>query len=484
MIKRSQALTTLAIAAGYLICAGVFVLAAQAHAATVQPGQPGTPANASTRDLAALGYTEREWVITGTANSYTEAGTWGADGRWAVKVKQANQPYQTRVLARYPTDPARFNGTVVVEWFNVTGFTDIEIDGAYMAEELLAQGYAWVGVSAQKAGLDGIKQAHPGRYDSLSIPNDNLSYDVFSDVARLLRQADTPLLGGLQPRKLLAAGQSQSGLRLATYVNALAPRERTFDAYLIHSRGSFPAGLNALLSAPLVARIRTDLSVPVFQLETEFDTGPALFARARQPDTPLIRSWEVAGAAHIDAYALSQMSAAQAAAGVSLTCAKPMNNLPFYRVEKAVLRHLQAWMTTGAVPPSAPVLSTTVAGTFQRDSVGNALGGVRLPEVEAPTFSYGLSNSPKSGTTGTTGTTSSSAGGLASLLGVMACTFLGSATPLTPAQLAQLYSSQQAYIDRYTRAAQAAVAAGHLLPEDAEVGLREARARALVLGLP
>ncbi|MFT3859261.1 MAG: alpha/beta hydrolase domain-containing protein [Aquabacterium sp.] len=445
----------------------------QAEAATLAP-QTGTPANASPLDLAAYGVAEQEFFMQGSANAYTEAGPWRKDGVWPIKIQKAGQPYTTRLLARYPRDAARFNGTVIVEWLNVTGGIDVEIDGIYMAEEWLAKGYAWVGVSAQKAGLDGIKKAYAGRYDALSIPNDALSYDIFSDAARMIRTESATLLGGLKPQRLLATGQSQSALRLTTYVNALAPQARLFDAYLIHSRGSFPAGIDSFLGGPLVARIRTDLDVPVFQLQTEFDTGPALGALSRQPDTPRLRTWEVAGAAHIDQYGLDLMNAAIAgAAGESpLSCSKPFNNLPFYRVEKAVLRHLQAWMTEGKAPPSAPPITTSAQGTFVRDGVGNALGGVRLPEVEAPTFTYALSNSAKPG---------SATGNILTTLG---CVFVGSAIPLTDAQLQGLYTSRDDYVARYGAAADAAVKAGHLLPDDAQQGLMQALSRAKLMPLP
>jgi HEAT repeat protein len=167
------------------------------------------------------------------------------------------------------------------------------------------------------------------------------------------------------------------------------------------------------------------------------------------------------------------MSAAVAGvdASATLKCSKPINNLPFYRVEKAVLRHLQAWMTEGKLPPSAPPLTTAVNGSFVRDGVGNALGGVRLPEVAAPLNAYGISNGSKV-----------FAGG--NLLSAFGCAFAGSSTPLTPAQLAKLYTSQADFLTRYQAASEAAVAAGYLLPEDAAKGLAEAQARAGSLALP
>lgn len=446
-------------------------LAQVATAITQAPS--GKAANASTLDLSAQGVAEQEFFLQGQGKHYTEQGTWRTDGVWSVKVTKTAQPYATRVLVRHPTDPSRFNGTVIVEWLNVTGFIDAEIDGLFMAEEWLAKGYAWVGVSAQKAGLDGIKKAYPGRYDSLNIANDAVSYDIFTEVARLLREPASPLMGGLKVRKLLATGQSQSALRLGTYVNAIQPRENLYDAFLIHSRGSFMAGIDSFLGGPLTARIRTDLKTPVFQLFTEFDSSSALGKNARQPDTAYLRSWEVAGASHIDEYVLNVMNSALAgAAGLpALTCGKPFNNLPFYRVEKAVLRHLQAWMTQGKAPPSAPVITTLRNGSFERDDLGHALGGVRLPEMDAPLGVYGTSNTTK-------GSTSNS------LVNLAGCSFVGSYTPLSSTQVQQRYASRSDFLNRYTQAAQKAVAAGYLLPEDAAQGINEAQKKALGLPLP
>lgn len=43
-----------------------------------------------------------------------------------AQVIDSGNAYVTRVLVRRPTDPARFNGTVVVEWLNVTLDQDID----------------------------------------------------------------------------------------------------------------------------------------------------------------------------------------------------------------------------------------------------------------------------------------------------------------------------------------------------------------------
>ena len=56
--------------------------------------------------------------LAGTATVHGQRGIWGTDGRWAI-TDLGEQPYRTRLLVRRPADPARFSGTVVVSWLNV-----------------------------------------------------------------------------------------------------------------------------------------------------------------------------------------------------------------------------------------------------------------------------------------------------------------------------------------------------------------------------
>src|SRR6185436_2928742 len=65
------------------------------------------------------GYEEQEYFLEGTATAYQAAGEFTADGKWEV-TPTTTAPYKTRMLVRRPTDPSKFNGTVVVEWLNVS----------------------------------------------------------------------------------------------------------------------------------------------------------------------------------------------------------------------------------------------------------------------------------------------------------------------------------------------------------------------------
>jgi hypothetical protein len=119
-------------------------------------GTHGRPFTSSPVPLGPAGYTQKEYFLTGTATGYAQVGTWGTNGRWkAAAVPGETAPYKTRILVRRPVSPARFNGTVVVEWLNVSFNADIDPDFLYESQQLVAAGYAWVGVSAQQLGVQG-----------------------------------------------------------------------------------------------------------------------------------------------------------------------------------------------------------------------------------------------------------------------------------------------------------------------------------------
>src|ERR1700674_2236125 len=74
----------------------------------------GYPYNSTPMDLAKHAYVEEEFFIEGLANSYnTPAGLTGS-------VKDSNHPFKIRIVVRRPKSATKFNGTVVVEWYNVS----------------------------------------------------------------------------------------------------------------------------------------------------------------------------------------------------------------------------------------------------------------------------------------------------------------------------------------------------------------------------
>ena len=129
-----------------------------------------------------------------------------------------------------PTDDAVFNGTVIVEWLNVSGGIDAPAVWFMAHREITRAGYAYVAVSAQQVGVQGgvslvgadmsLKAQDPERYSRLHHPGDTFSYDIYSQVGRLIRDG---AVDGLEPEAVLAVGESQSAAFLTTYVNVVDP---------------------------------------------------------------------------------------------------------------------------------------------------------------------------------------------------------------------------------------------------------------------
>ncbi|ORL74697.1 alpha/beta hydrolase domain-containing protein [Prescottella equi] len=444
-------------------------------------GMRSSPGTSTAVDLAAAGYTEQEFFLSGTATAYREDGRWDSDGHWSV-AEAGQAPYRTRLLVRVPSDRSRFNGTVVVEWLNVSGNVDVDVDFGYMHSELL-QGYAWVGVSAQAAGVNstggsplgpnvvGLKAWDPQRYGPLHHPGDAYSYDIFSQAGAALRAprgADP--LAGLVVERLLAVGQSQSAMRMLTYANAVHPLARVFDGMFVHSRAGFGAPIGAGTGLPKLdgpdgprvvspARVRTDLDVPVFQVVTETELfelgggpGPGSFVAARQPDSERIRTWEIAGTAHSDAHALRILYpqyTAQFGTIRDLGALIPLvNDGPQAAVVAAALRSLNTWVADGTAPPSADPIDTTDTAIV-RDEFGNARGGVRTPQVDVPVASL----------TGETVHVPNN----------------GATTPLGADVLASLYPDQDTYVTKFAEATERSVARGFLRFEDGRALVSAAR---------
>ncbi len=77
------------------------------------PGAPNVPNPLI--DISAFGYVEEEFFVSGSATSYTSAVPLTQDGFWNAVPGGFNEPYTTRIVVRRPSNPASFNGVVVVE---------------------------------------------------------------------------------------------------------------------------------------------------------------------------------------------------------------------------------------------------------------------------------------------------------------------------------------------------------------------------------
>jgi hypothetical protein len=367
----------------------------------------GSPfVSATSFALADVGYQQAEYFISGTANNYVPNAALTSDGLWSVS-KADQAAYKTRILVYRPIRAGDFNGTVIVEWLNVSGGLDAAPDWVMAHNELIRRGYAWVGVTAQKVGIDGgsgivnfsLKTVDAARYGSLQHPGDSFSYDMYSQAAQaVVHPKNIDPLDGLKIQRVIAAGESQSAFRMTTYVNAFASNN-LFDGFFIHSRGAGSAALSqapqAAAATPSIVNIRADLKVPVMMLQTESDLFLLGSYPDRQADTDKFRLWEVAGTAHADTYttlgsadlgndpSFADVISTDSLVGGLITCSKPVNSGPQHFVVSAAFAALQNWIVSGHAPTNAPRLE--VAGDpagYVYDSLGNVVGGIRTPYVD------------------------------------------------------------------------------------------------------
>lgn len=401
----------------------------------VSGGLHGHPMWDSWYALEPLGYVEEEYFVSGRAR---------------VQPDGAEADYLTRIIVRRPQDPKRFNGTVVLDWANVTAQFENPVTTLESHAFLVANGYAFVHLSAQRAGLcctPLTPQAwDPVRYAALNHPGDAYAFDMLAQIAKALRgPPGLGAMGGLKVRRVIAAGQSQSAQRLHDYVDFGYARSRVIDGFLIHGD---------------VGRGKTfaELPVPVLQLLSDFEAAPE--APAAHANYAL---WEIAGAAHSDLWIGWHQEAGQGARMAGLprqpdeslhevagnygeqlhpllgVCTAAGAAFPTRYAVNAALQALHDWTGQGKAPPSGPRYQFDAGGKLARDAHGNALGGIRYPPVDVPVASYRSTD----------------------------CQLGGITVPFTELQLQGLYPTHADYFCRMQAATRATVAAGWLLPADA-----------------
>jgi hypothetical protein len=396
-------------------------------------------------------------------------------------------PFRTRILVRRPLRTEDFNGTVLVEWFNVSFNFDIDIEWPAVRDQVLRDGYAYVGVSVQTIGVNTLRSFNAPRYGTLLHPDPNPptgnaqlgSFDIFSAVGKALRNGGSTgvdPLSGLVPRELIAVGQSQSAGRLGTYSQNIhnVQTEKLYDAFLLNAGPPTPRA-----NVPTIV-VNSELEVPRINA-----LDPAAFA-----DTASYRMWQVAGGPHTpvpttqNVRALVVRDLTPGSDAAFPRCGYPLGitpSIPFgvIRIEyvlRAAVAQLQRWVRTGTPAPQAPLVETgppTMVGTQRiapilRDALGNARGGIRLPEVDAAVVRHvGVNLGAQ----------------CAVLYGFDA--FDGNAeqpttppdpgdAPNEPASPNAVYASRNEYMRRYIASANRAVESGFILGPDARRAVRDA----------
>jgi hypothetical protein len=452
------------------------------------------------QDLAAHGYVEEEYLLSGTANVYE----WAADNTAAVRTPDA--PYTTRVLVRRPVRRTRLSGTVIVEPLNPSNTFDLNIGWGFSGDHFMRNGDVWVGFTSKPISVQALKAFDAERYGSLSWANplglddprnctdiqtlvdpvslrsrateDGLVWDVLSQVGAWLKSdaPTNPLAYGRGARRASAVdraygfGYSQTGSMMITYINAIQPRVLAadgapiYDGYLIAVAGGAFIGaapLNQCTPVPPLGDPRRSLAtagVPVIQMMSQSDFLIGIASRRPDSDTPpdLYRHYEMAGAAHASPEELLFSARPEdiLAAGRAvppMSCNEgPRSRFPNAIHVDAALQNIDLWSRDGLPAPHAQDI-VVENGQAVLDEFGNVLGGLRSPFLDVPTSTW-----------------------RARATGASFCAIAGYEIPFDQATLDELYPTQGSYVRAVTRSVRELVADRFLTRADGRQLIRDA----------
>jgi hypothetical protein len=450
-------------------------------------GAPHIPGFRTLADLPAP-YVEEEFFASGSATVYTYE---EQPRRGVVLPRDLGVPYKTRLIVRRPADPADANGTLVVEWWNSTASFDAAPVWDASAEFFAREGWTYVGVTnsntpiaflqggCRLGGVIPVANCRQ-RYATLALPENGQAYDVISQIVHALRQrgASSPLPASYPVERVFHAGQSQQGGSVITYASDFhfPDNDGYFAQIFVLGRAinsgpvcgsagapAYPACTPALQGRDRL--VRTDLPVPVIQALSETDVasgfGP-IAQDGRQEDTRSYRYYEMAGTAHAGVH--QGVDVVPGLLKLEDTCLNPLNTHadgPVFGsyLLNAMWKNLER-QARGHVPPPQGKPIAVLDGAIERDAFGNALGGLRLPELDVPVASYQPTNLVDE---------ENIPGILRPALPLLNlfCNLSGSVFPFDAATLAELYPSEQRFAKRYRQQLRNLVARRLLLEEDA-----------------
>ncbi|SDB20319.1 hypothetical protein SAMN03159382_01787 [Pseudomonas sp. NFACC23-1] len=383
--------------------------------------RPGTEYS----DLEKYGYIEQEYYLQGVAPAITASG------------KQLFEaPYTTRILVRKPADPARFNGTVVIEpfsWFGERGAGWI-----LTRDYLLRRGYAYVGytLNMNKPAVDpkfisdtpaaeAEQIAQYGRIVNFEFMRrfDYARYaslGTYYDPERFTRGEGpdpfVPQSQGIAAQLALllktnAAQGPLAGLDVQrVYVNSWAVTAQVWMDYLDqgrHQRWRMPDA-RPLIDAYMTGRMAYgEVGGDVIRLPRQMPDGVPFVTVYSQselmhdvfegidlpPDTdsPQLRYYEVTGMPHLRLADLgtehTELVAADIGRGDDPRC-RTLYDEPVELVVSALLDGMDQWVREGKAMPKAPRVVREGKAAVRDPASGNLQGGVRPPWIQVPSAAY------------------------------------------------------------------------------------------------
>lgn len=376
-------------------------------------------------DFKTWGYCESEFLFYGKANIY------GKDKENITKLA-ADAPYINRFMVRYPSDPKKASGNVIIEILNASTAMDIDRMWILSKEFLMRNGDVFVAVSSKPVTVPALMKFDMSRYhdiswknprenvlpisglgnmsaggDSSPLTENGLFWDMLTDLADAFREGNVPV-NGIVTKRLYLTGWSQSGSYMVRYVNDIVPLRNksgkypVFDGYLAGGTGYIVVpGLNqsespAYIGGPDVKIQHT--ASPYIAVHTESENARLGGYEASQPDSdePLLkyRRYEIPGSTHDSYYNMTEYyrgSDDMERAGIYLRSpgVDPYpNNYPYEYVFHAAWFYLFRWVEKGIPAPKIPRIEVKKDYTNVFDESGNAKGGWRQPAIDLPVCRY------------------------------------------------------------------------------------------------
>lgn len=427
-------------------------------------------------DLEKAGYVEEEYYLSGLAPAIT------ADGRSLF-----NLPYVTRFLIRRPKDPARFNGTVVMEPFSWIG--ERGAGWILTRDYLVRKGYAFVGytLAINKPAKDPKTTTDPNWTPAVEPADLNLDFMRRFDYARYAPlgsyydekrfqrggHADpfVPQSQGIAAQLALLLKSNLPNGPLAAlkveriYVDSWAVTAQVWLDYLDqgrHQKWRMPDGrplIDAYMTGkmsygevggdPIRAPRRMPDDAPFVTVYSESElTHDAIEQIPLPPDTdhPKLRYYEILGVPHLRKADLGT----EEIETLPTEGGKPHDPRCQYIYDEpsempisAILDAMDRWVRQGAPMPREARVVRQGRGVARDPRTGNMIGGVRPPWIKIPSAAYLTDFETDCGSVYDT------------------------KVPYSAEKLKALYGAYANYARRYEEAKRESVREGYLLPEDA-----------------
>lgn len=411
-------------------------------------------------------YVEEEFLVSGVGNIYAH------DAAGALVVKNAARPYTTRILIRRPRDRSQYSGVLVFDllypeagqstlWPSLRGYI-ISSRDAYVQVTTRREGRNPV-LAGTPGAIDQLKLKDSVRYGPIEFPDGGLTWDIISQIGRLVR-TDFPKnpLRDFRPKTIIAGGFSGAGALTLFYINGgFADKARMpggkpiFDGYFVGEPSWYPR-VNSTASTALdmadddPRQQVQPRDVPAISLYSMWVTTPMGVGRLRaDSDAPddRYRFYVVAGASHVGRTQLEGEYNSQVA-----KCENPPNTFPLNHYIALTFDYLKRWSQGKKIPPHAPPLELDDRGKPVPDSNGNPKGGIRSTAVDVPAARH-----------------FDGAGGFL-------CELTGADQPFSPEKLRELYGSRAGYVARVAARTRQLQNEGWLLSESAAEVISEAEA--------